>query len=124
MFLRKANSTLFTILLILILGNFSLVNSTSYQNDQRAICQLPLQNSNFQSPLKIQFQFQAYTNIYSEFDIKPDTHSNNRTFHILTKSNNPSLDISAIAENKELELCSFWTKNKILKQLLPFHGFS
>lgn len=124
MFLRKVNSVLITILLIFVLGNLSGEASLGQGNTETAITEQPTQSTNFQSRLKIQFQFQAYTNIYSEFDAQTETLSVNRPFHPLAKFSNPLLHFSLLNNNKELELCSIWAKNKILQQLLPYHGFS
>lgn len=124
MFLRKVTNILITLLLIFILGNLSDVASLRYENTETVLADQPIQSSNFQSRLTIQFQFQAYTNIYSEFNVITENQSLNSPFQALFRFSNPLSSISMLMDNKELELQSIWAKNKIIQQLLPYHGFS
>ena|SRR5690606_18457935 len=124
MFLRKVTNILITLLLIFILGNLSDAAPLHHENTETVVTDQSIQSSNFQSCLTIQFQFQAYTNIYSEFDVKTETQSLNRPFQALVKFSDLLSSISMLVDNKELELQSIWAKNKIIQQLLPYHGFS
>jgi|SRR5690606_22800012 len=124
MLLRKVNSVLLAILLIFILSNLSSEASSLQENSETAITNKSIQSTNLHSRTSLQFQFQAYTNIYSEFDVKTQTQSLIRPFQGLVKLSHPLSNISLLTDNKELELCSIWAKNKIIQHLLPYHGFS
>lgn len=120
MLTNKVNSIFIAALFIFILGNIPLpqrdaVVTTADKTSSQ---------TNLNSRLKIQFQFQAYTNINSEFNIEKDIQNYDRPFQGAVKFFNPLLFHKTAKANKALELSSVWAKNKILQQLLPFHGFS
>lgn len=124
MFSNKTHSVLVTILLTFILVNLSCEASTPSTNAQTTSAVQTIQHTNFQSQNSLQFQFQAYTNIYSEFDVNTELPSSIRPFQGLAKIDNPDSRTTSLKDDKELELSSIWAKNKIIQHLLPFHGFS
>ncbi|WP_417362169.1 hypothetical protein [Galbibacter sp.] len=124
MFLRKVHSVLVAIILAFILANLSYEASTFQGNAEDAITDQTIQDSNLQSRNSIQFQFQAYTNIYSEFDVNTKIPNLIRPFQAVVKFTNPPLNTTSLKDNKELELSSIWAKNKTIQHLLPYHGFS
>lgn len=124
MLLRKGNSLLVSILLILVLSNLSREAPSLDKFNQGAISHQTTQESNLSSRIQIQFQFQAFTNIYKQFDVKTETLNIIRPFEGLVIFTSPLLITTFFTLNKDLELRSLSAKNRIIQHLLPFHGFS
>lgn len=119
MFSKKIYSIFTAALFIFILGNMPLPHGEGLEEGADKTNTL----SNFQSRLSIQFQFQAYTNIYSEFNIEKEVQNYERPYLEVAKFVNPFLKRN-LNSDKLKDYNGFWVKNKILQQLLPYHGFS
>jgi len=124
MLLRKGNSVLASILLIWMLLYLSDHVPSTYQLKTSATLSQTIQESNLNSRIKIQFQFQALTNIYQKFDIKTETHNLIRPFQGIIRFTTPHYKTVLLTQNKEFELSSLWARNKNILHLFPFHGFS
>lgn len=124
MLLRKGNSVLASILLLWM---FLFLSDHVPSTDQLMTSATPsqtIQESNLNSRINIQFQFQALTNIYQKFDIKTETHNLIRPFQGIIRFTIPRYKTALLTQNKEFELSSLWARNKNILLLFPFHGFS